>query len=306
MAAVALLAGGLYLLWKRYKSLQETFDATAASTEDLTARYDDLTEKVAAAEAQLELVRKGAVRDHPLYAKKLRALEDERDELDLHIQQRADAAEAAEWFASAEEKVADRKAKAAKKLAAAEEKAAKAREKAAKEAAAASEKAKEAAEQEAEAVQDLADSWTGATVKSDKFLKAYKKLTPAQKKNDRIMDKVLDKYDDLRKVLGPFNEELEEQWRMTRRLNPAIAALEKEKAELLEVEEALLKVAEDLNERLETQRRRLLNIPTDDAIRDFGELTETWEGLNDAVKKGDVLERYGELLVAASEAEATS
>ena len=306
IAAVALLAGGLYLLWKRYKSLQETFDASAATTEDLTDRYDDLTEKVAATEAQLELVRKGAVRDHPLYAKKLRALVAERDELELHIQQRS---EAAKWFAAAEKKVAEavkqRAAaveKAAKKEAAAVEKAAKKVAKAAKKAADAAKKAAEAAEKEAEAVQDLADSWTGATVKSGRFLKAYKKLTPAQKKNERIMGKVLDKYHALRKVLGPFNKELEEQWRTTRRLNPEIKALEKEKEELLKVEKELLKVAEDLNDRLETQRRRLLNIPTDDAIRDFAELTQTWEGLNDAVKQGDVLERYGELLVAASEA----
>ena len=299
VTAVALLAGGLYLLWKRYKSLQETYDASAATTEDLTDRYDDLTEKVASAEAQLELVRKGAVRDHPLYAKKLHALEDERDELERHIQQRT---EAAKWFAAAEKKVAE----AVKQRAAAVEKAAKkeaaAVEKAAKKVADAAKKAAEAAEKEAEAVQDLADSWTGATVKSGRFLKAYKKLTPAQKKNERIMSKVLDKYHALRKVLGPFNEELEEQWRTTRRLNPEIKALEKEKEELLKVEKELLKVAEDLNDRLETQRRRLLNIPTDDAIRDFAELTQTWEGLNDAVKQGDVLERYGELLVAASEA----
>ena len=313
IAAVALLAGGIYLLWKRYKKLQKTFDAAAATTEDLTDRYDDLTEKVADAEAQLELVRKGAVRSHPLYAKKLRALEDERAELELHIKQRAEAAEAAKWFAAAEKKAAG----AVKKLAEAEAKSAKAREKAAKKVEAAEKAAAEAAEKSAKAVQDLADSWTGATVKSGRFLGAYKKLTPEQKKNDRIMGKVLTKYDSLREVLGPFNEELEAQWQATERLNPVLAAQRKETekleaaakklaeealAELTKEQERLEKAAEDLNDRLEGQRRHLLNIPADDAIRDFAELTQTWEGLNDAVKQGDVLERYGELLVTASEA----
>ena len=309
VAAVALLAAGFYLLWKRHKSLQKTFDAAAASTEDLTDRYDDLTEKVAAAEAQLELVRRGAVRDHPIYARKLRALTKERAELDRHIQQRAEATEAAKWFAAAEKKAA----KAVKKLADAEAKATEATDKATE----ATDKAAAAAEAEAQAVHDLANSWTGATVKSGRFLEAVKKLTPAQKKNDRIMDQVLDKYDSLREVLGPFNEELEAQWQATERLNPVLAAQRKETeqleaaakklaeealAELTKEQEKLAKAAEDLNGRLEGQRRRLLNIPTDDAIRDFGELTQTWKGLNDEVKQGDVLERYGALLVTAAEA----
>ena len=141
------------------------------------------------------------------------------------------------------------------------------------------------------------------------------------------MDKVLDKYHDLRKVLGPFNEGLEEQWQRTRRLNPEIARLEKEQSKAAETAEKLAetlksvnqkmadkavthfmraqrqlwKEADEVNERLMTQRHRLLNIPTADAIRDFGELTQTWAGLNDEVKQGDVLERYGELLLAASE-----
>ena len=54
VAAVAALAGGLYLLWKRHKSLQKASAAAAKSTEKLTARYDDLTEQVADAVAMLE------------------------------------------------------------------------------------------------------------------------------------------------------------------------------------------------------------------------------------------------------------
>ena len=83
------------------------------------------------------------------------------------------------------------------------------------------EKTSEAVEETVDEVQNLIDAWTGATLKSDKFLRAFKKLTPEQKKNDRIMDKVLDKYHDMREILGPFNEELEEIWRTTRRLNPS-------------------------------------------------------------------------------------
>ena len=177
-------------------------------------------------------------------------------------------------------------------------------------------KAAKAAEDSATAVQDLADSWTGATVKSDKFLKAFKKLTPEQKKNDRIMDKVLDKYDELREILGPFNEELEKQWRATRRLNPELDAqrretekLEKaakklaEKAlkELTKEQEELKKAAEDVNDRLGAQRRRLLNLPTDAAIQSFAELKRTWDGLNEA-EKAVATDKYADALRDAAEA----
>ena len=199
VAAVAALAAGIYLLWKRYNKLQETFDAAAASTDDLTARYDDLTEKVAATEEQLELVRKGAVRDHPIYAKRLRALVAERDELEQHIKQRGDAAKAAEKLAKVEAAATEVQKKAAK-----------------------------AASESDEAVQGLIDSWTGATLKSAEFLRAFEKLTPAQRENDRIMGQVLTKYESMRKVLGPFDDELEKIRRATQRWTPALAALNKE------------------------------------------------------------------------------
>ena len=71
-------------------------------------------------------------------------------------------------------------------------------------------------------VQDLIDTWTGATLKSDEFLAAFEALTPEMRDNDRIMDQVLTKYDAMRKVLGPFNDELEALWRATERLNPTL------------------------------------------------------------------------------------
>ena len=161
-------------------------------------------------------------------------------------------------------------------------------------------KAAKAAKNSAEAVQSLLGAWTGATLKSGEFLRAVKKLTPEQKKNDRIMDKVLDKYNSMRKVLGPFNDELEQQWRMTERLNPELAAQRKETEKLeaaaqkladealvnlTKEQENLKKAAEDLNGRLEKQRRRLLGLPTDEAIQAFEELTRTWEGLNEAERE---------------------
>ena len=108
----------------------------------------------------------------------------------------------------------------------------------------------EAAEDTADEVGKLIDAWTGATLKSGEFLKAFSKLTPAQKENDRIMGQVLDTYSSMRKVLGPFNDELEAQWRITERLNPEIAAQRKET-------EKLKKAAEELGEKgaQGTQRR---------------------------------------------------
>ena len=55
-----------------------------------------------------------------------------------------------------------------------------------------------------------------------------RKLTDEQKHNDRIMEQVLTKYESMRKVLGPFDEELEELWRATQRWTPALADLNKE------------------------------------------------------------------------------
>ena len=182
-----------------------------------------------------------------------------------------------------------RRRKRRRKLAKAQDKAEKAAEKATK-----------AAEKEATAVQNLTDSWTGASIKTKEFLKAFKKLTPEQKKNDRILDKVLDKYNSMRKVLGPFNDELEHQWRMTERLNPELAAQRKETekldaaakklaekalADLTKEQEKLKKAAEALNDRLENQRLRLLNLPTKKAIVEFGQLTQIWQDLSEAEKK---------------------
>ena len=199
VAAVALLASGLYLLWKRYNQVQETYDASAASTEDLTSRYADLTEKVAAATERLERLRKTSRRNIPVAAKALRALVAERKELELHIQQRAETEKAAKKLADAEKKATAIQVKAAA-----------------------------AANKTAEAVQGLIRTWTGATLKSDEFLKAFKKLSDEQKHNDRVMKQVLDKYESMRKVLGPLDDELEELRRATQRWTPALGALHKE------------------------------------------------------------------------------
>ena len=94
ITAVAALAAGIYVLWKRYNNLQETFDVTAASTEDLTARHDELTKKIAAATEKLERQHKVYSRGVPKAARALRALVAEREELERHIQKREELAKA--------------------------------------------------------------------------------------------------------------------------------------------------------------------------------------------------------------------
>ena len=168
----------------------------------------------------------------------------------------------------------------------------------------------------AEAVQGITDTWTGATLKSEEFLKAFENLTPAQKENERIMGQVLQKYDSMRKILGPFNAELEAIWQTTEGLNPEIAAQRKEteklekaakklaeKAlkELNKEKEKLKKKAEEVAERLDNLRRRLLGLPTDEAILSFDELTQTWEGLNEAEREVATKE-YAKSLTAAAKA----
>ena len=219
----------------------------------------------------------------------------------------ADAAEGLEDTAdgmAAAAKAAAKAEKAAAKLAKEQEKAAGAAAElaeaqaevaeAATEAAEAAEEAAKAAAKEAKAVQDLADSWTGATLDSGKFLRAYQSLTPAQKENDRIMAQVLNKYDSLRKVHGPFNKELEAQWQATVRLNPELAALNKE-------QEKLEKAAQALNERLADQRRRLLGLPTDAARRAFEELTRVWDAMS-ADEQARGMENYRKVLRSAAAA----
>ena len=71
------------------------------------------------------------------------------------------------------------------------------------------EKTEKATKKTVDEVQNLIDTWTGATLKSGEFLKAFNKLTPAQRKNDRIMSQVIERYKSMRKVLGPFNDDLE-------------------------------------------------------------------------------------------------
>ena len=249
VTAVALLASGLYLLSKRQESVQKAFDASAVSTEDLTSRYDDLTEKVTAATERVERLRKTSRRNILVAAKSLRALVAERDELKLHIQQRAK-------LAAAEKKAADKKAAAAKKVVAAEK------------------KVKDAVEKSTKAVKSLMDSWTGATLQSKEFLRAFRRLTPEQKENNRIMDQVLTKYESMRKVLGPLDDELEKLRRATQRWTPALGATHKEQ------ENTVRSVAEL------TKGLPALNIEVQNTSMAQGVLDLELQAVNESLSKG--------------------
>ena len=167
ITAVALLAGGIYLLWKRYNKLQKTFDAAAASTEDLTARYDDLKEKISDVADKLKLARKEAddslFIDHSIvsHEKRLRVLVAERDELEKHIQQRAETAKAAKKLADAEKKAAEKKEQAVKKLAAAQIEVSKATKKT------------------SETLEELSRKWTEATLEGNEYLDMISQVADA-------------------------------------------------------------------------------------------------------------------------------
>ena len=167
ITAVALLAGGIYLLWKRYNKLQKTFDAAAASTETLTARYDDLKEKISDVADKLKLARKEAddslFIDHSIvsHEKRLRVLVAERDELEKHIQQRAETAKAAKKLADAEKKAAEKKEQAVKKLAAAQIEVSKATKKT------------------SETLEELSRKWTEATLEGNEYLDMISQVADA-------------------------------------------------------------------------------------------------------------------------------
>ena len=135
--------------------MNETFDAAAASTEDLTARYDDLKEKISdVKEASDSLARfsGGIDLSIDLHEKRLRVLVAERDELEKHIQQRAETAKAAKKLADAEKKAAEKKEQALKKLAAAQIEVSKATKKT------------------SETLEELSRKWTEATLEGNEFL----------------------------------------------------------------------------------------------------------------------------------------
>ena len=83
----------------------------------------------------------------------------------------------------------------------------------------------------------------------------------------------------------------------------AVKALAEAAKDAAKEQEKLEKAAEELNDRLEDQRRHLLKLPTDEAIRDFEELTRVWAGLSDEAKQSPaVIKRFRNELESAAKA----
>ena len=307
VAAVAALAAGIYLLWKRYNKLQETFDAAAATTEDLTARHDDLTEKIAANEAELELVRKGLIRSHPLYAKKLQALVAERNELELHIQQRTETEKAANKLEEAEKKAAKAKAKAAAAASAAAAKAAAAYQKAAEAEAKAAKEAAKAAVQHAKKIADLGQTLQGLPTKA--AIKEFEDLREAWvlMETDE-QEKAMDAYSDAlieAEEAGHDLDKTERAMNVTRKwtlvLESRLAeALVNSKAEAKKRAKATKEAIEAETESLVSLRGALLGLPTAAVVEDFGRLKKVWEEMDEA-EKIRATDEYAEALGRAAE-----
>ena len=313
VAAVALLAGGLYLLYTKTELGREALTAIGRVAKVVFVTAINLAWAaikwlakwaVIAKDKIVKMIPKWVIKSVELLGEKVAVVTGKIKDFNKRMEESTKEQKKATKVLKKLTKEQIKAEKAAAKLAKEQENAAaaaieltKEQQKAAvaaTEAAVAAEEAAEAAAKEAKAVQDLADSWTGATLDSGKFLRAYQSLTPAQKENDRIMAQVLNKYDSLRKVHGPFNKELEAQWQATVRLNPELAALNKE-------QEELEKAAKALNERLADQRRRLLGLPTDAARRAFEELTRVWDAMS-ADEQARGMENYRKVLRSAAEA----
>ena len=313
VAAVALLAGGLYLLYTKTELGREALTAIGRVAKVVFVTAINLAWAaikwlakwaVIAKDKIVKMIPKWVIKSVELLGEKVAVVTGKIKDFNKRMEESTKEQKKATKVLKKLTKEQIKAEKAAAKLAKEQENAAaaaieltKEQQKAAvaaTEAAVAAEEAAKAAAKEAKAVQDLADSWTGATLDSGKFLRAYQSLTPAQKENDRIMAQVLNKYDSLRKVHGPFNKELEAQWQATVRLNPELAALNKE-------QEKLEKAAQALNERLADQRRRLLGLPTDAARRAFEELTRVWDAMS-ADEQARGMENYRKVLRSAAEA----
>ena len=311
ITAVALLASGLYLLSKRQESVQKAFDASAVSTEDLTSRYDDLTEKVAAATERVERLRKTSRRNIPVAAKALRALVAQRDELELHIQQRAETEKAANKLAEAEKKAAKAKVKASAAAAAAAAKASAAYQKTAE----AEAKAAKAAVQHAKKIADLGQTLQGLPTKA--AIKEFEDLREAWASlGTAEQAEAMDAYSDALIEAEEAGHELDKKERgmnvtrkwtlvLERRLEEAFingqAAANKRAEDNKEAIKANKKAIEAETESLEALRLALLGLPTAAVIEDFERLNEVW-GEMDEDEQAVAMENYAESLEAAEAA----
>ena len=152
-------------------------------------------------------------------------------------------------------------------------------------------------------VQTLIDTWTGASLESKALVAAFETLTVAQRGNDRVMTQVLDAYDSMRTVLGPFNAELEQLWQTHERLKTPLESNTDLTDRLTQAQVAATQAQAALNERLDAHRRALLGLPTDEAIAAFEELRTVWA---DLIAQGPVseetMDRYAATLRDAAAA----
>ena len=101
------------------------------------------------------------------------------------------------------------------------------------------------------------------------------------------MTQVLDAYDSMREVLGPFHAELEQLWQTHERLKTPLESNADLTDRLMQAQIAATQSQETLNERLDAHRRALLNLPTEAAIAAFEELRTVWA---DLIAQGPVSE----------------
>ena len=141
---------------------------------------------------------------------------------------------------------------------------------------------REATSEYAEDVQALINTWTGASLESKELVAAFETLTVEQRGNERVMTQVLDAYDSMRTVLGPFNAGLEQLWQTHERLKTPLESNTNLTDRLMQSQVAATQAQAALNERLDVHRRALLNLPTDEAIAAFEELRTVWASLDDA------------------------
>ena len=166
----------------------------------------------------------------------------------------------------------------------------------------------------AEAIDALADKWTGARFDVQKFSAAFSKLTDEQRANKAIMDEVLSAYGAARAKIGPFNDELEHLWQTEQNATAeaellidatslldtivsdtavAVKALAKEEA-------ALAQEAQAASDAFDRQRESLLGLPTPKAIEEFELLREVW-GSFDENERQEATDRYAEALRDAAD-----
>ena len=136
---------------------------------------------------------------------------------------------------------------------------------------------------------------------TDKAIQDFKDLTRTWNelsKSGEVTAEVTERYTDILLAAAGAGLDLDEA--QLALVQSAKAATKAQEA-ATEAQEAAGKAADALNDRLEDQRRALLGLPTDGVVQSFQDLAQTWEAMDEA-ERAAAIDNYAAALREAAEA----